>query len=59
LRVPNGIGSILTIEPEGAAIAAAKIFALENKELADRITGYQLAYKKEFEKNDELVRNRK
>ena len=28
LRVPSGIGSVVTIEPEAAAIAAAKIFAL-------------------------------
>ena len=26
LRVPSGIGSVVTIEPEGAAIATAKIF---------------------------------
>ena len=32
LRVPSGIGSTVTIEPEGAAIAAAKIFALEEEE---------------------------
>ena len=33
LRVPSGIGSVVTIEPEGAAIAAAKILALEDTEL--------------------------
>ncbi|OGP89999.1 MAG: 5-(carboxyamino)imidazole ribonucleotide mutase [Deltaproteobacteria bacterium RBG_16_48_10] len=59
LRVPTGIGSLVTIEPEGAAIAAAKIFALENQELANCIAEYQLTYKKEFEKNDELIRKRK
>ena len=30
LRVPSGIGSVVTIEPEGAAIATAKILALED-----------------------------
>ncbi len=30
LRVPSGIGSVVTIEPEGAAIVAAKILALED-----------------------------
>ncbi|MDH5788907.1 MAG: AIR carboxylase family protein, partial [Candidatus Bathyarchaeota archaeon] len=29
LRVPSGVGSVVTIEPEGSAIAAAKIFAVE------------------------------
>lgn len=59
LSVPPGVGSLVTIEPEGAAIAAAKIFALEDEALADRIAQYQLMYKKEFEKNDELIRKQK
>jgi 5-(carboxyamino)imidazole ribonucleotide mutase len=56
LRVPSGIGSLVTIEPEGAAIAAAKIFALKNKELAKQIEKYQLAKKKEIEKADDSVK---
>ena len=35
LRVPSGIGSVVTIEPEGAAIAVAKIFALGDSEMAE------------------------
>ncbi|MBC7131070.1 AIR carboxylase family protein, partial [Candidatus Bathyarchaeota archaeon] len=42
LRVPSGIGSVVTIEPEGAAIAAAKILALWNKQLEEQIKAYQL-----------------
>jgi len=56
LRVPSGIGSVVTIEPEGAAIAAAKIFALENKELAKRISEYQNEKKREIELADESAR---
>jgi 5-(carboxyamino)imidazole ribonucleotide mutase len=56
LRVPSGIGSLVTIEPEGAAIAAAKIFALDNKGLATQIEKYQLAKKKEIEKADDSVK---
>lgn len=59
LRVPSGIGSVVTIEPEGAAIAAAKIFAVENPELAKRVKEYQLAKKKETEKADESVKKLK
>lgn len=55
LRVPSGIGSVATIEPEGAAIAAAKIFALEDKEIAQQVKAYQLAKKKEIEKADETA----
>jgi len=59
LRVPSGIGSVVTIEPEGAAIAAAKIFAMEDKELARRIRAYQLAKKEQIEKADESVKKLK
>lgn len=59
LRVPSGIGSVVTLEPEGAAIAAAKIFALEDRKTADRIREYQLAKKKEITKADETVRKLK
>jgi 5-(carboxyamino)imidazole ribonucleotide mutase len=59
LRVPSGIGSVLTIEPEGAAIAAAKIFAIEDKELAKRVREYQQLKKSEIEKADESVKKLK
>lgn len=59
LRVPSGIGSVVTIEPEGAAIAAAKIFAVEDKELEARVREYQLSKKREVERADESVRSLK
>ncbi|MDH5375938.1 MAG: AIR carboxylase family protein [Candidatus Bathyarchaeota archaeon] len=59
LRVPSGIGSLVTIEPEGAAIAAAKIFAVRDRELAKRVREYQLAKKKEIEKADDSVKKAK
>jgi 5-(carboxyamino)imidazole ribonucleotide mutase len=59
LRVPSGIGSLVTIEPEGAAVAAAKIFAVEDKELEKRVKEYQLGKKKEIEKANETVKKLK
>jgi 5-(carboxyamino)imidazole ribonucleotide mutase len=59
LRVPSGIGSVVTIEPEGAAIAAAKIFALEDRDLAKRVKDYQRLKKREIEKADESVKKLK
>ena len=56
LRVPSGIGSLVTIEPEGAAIAAAKIFAVKDKELAKLVKEYQLAKKKEIQEADDSVK---
>jgi 5-(carboxyamino)imidazole ribonucleotide mutase len=59
LRVPSGIGSLVTIEPEGAAIAAAKIFAIEDKEQEKRVTEHQLEKKKEIEKANETIKKTK
>ena len=46
----------MTIEPEGAAIAAAKIFAVEDQELAKRVREYQQSKKREIEKADDSVK---
>ena len=59
LRVPSGIGSVVTIEPEGAAIAVAKIFALEDTVVAQLVKDYQAAKKKELEKANESVKKLK
>jgi 5-(carboxyamino)imidazole ribonucleotide mutase len=59
LRVPSGIGSLLTMEPEGAAIATAKIFALQDSETARRLKEYQRSKKLEIEKADAAIRKSK
>ncbi|MCW4044001.1 MAG: AIR carboxylase family protein [Candidatus Bathyarchaeota archaeon] len=59
LRVPSGIGSVVTIEPEGAAIAVAKIFAVEDKELEKRVKEYQLGKRREIETADEIIKKLK
>lgn len=59
LRVPSGIGTVITIEPEGAAIAAAKIFAVDDKALEKRIREYQQMKKGEIEKGDASIKRLK
>ncbi|MEM3050469.1 MAG: AIR carboxylase family protein [Candidatus Bathyarchaeia archaeon] len=59
LRVPSGIGSLVTVEAEGAAIAAAKILALTDENVKKQVARYQLEKKKELERADEKVRNLK
>lgn len=59
LRVPSGIGSVVTIEPEGAAIAAAKILGLQNAELESKVKSYQEGKKKELETANEQVKKLK
>ena len=56
LRVPSGIGSVVTIEPEGAAIVAAKIFALEDEKIREIVKKYQLNKKKLLAQANEKVR---
>ena len=59
LRVPSGIGSVVTIEPEGAAIVTAKILALEDSELLANVKGYQDSKRKDLEKANESVKKLK
>jgi len=59
LRVPSGIGSVTTIEPDGAAIAAAKILGLENSELAKEVKCYQAQKRKDIQKANETIKNMK
>jgi 5-(carboxyamino)imidazole ribonucleotide mutase len=59
LRVPSGIGSVVTIEPEGAAIGTAKILGLEDKEVLAKVRDYQDAKKKELEKANETIKKLK
>ncbi len=59
LRVPSGVGSAVVIEPEAAAIAAAKIFALKDEKLAKRVKEYQEEKKREIEKADSSIRKMK
>jgi 5-(carboxyamino)imidazole ribonucleotide mutase len=59
LRVPSGIGSLLTIEPEGAAIAAAKIFAVEDKEMEKRVKEYQAGKKRAIETANDIIKKLK
>ena len=59
LRVPSGIGSVVTIEPEGAAIATAKILGLQDKELEINVMAYQDSKKKELDKANESVKKLK
>jgi len=56
LRVPSGVGLVVTIEPEAAAIAAAKMFAMEDKRLEKRVRDYQLSKKSQIDKADETVK---
>jgi 5-(carboxyamino)imidazole ribonucleotide mutase len=59
LRVPSGIGSVVTIETEGAAIAATKILSLQDPALEANVKAYQEGKKQELEKANESIKKLK
>jgi len=42
LRMPSGVAPLVILDPEAAALAAAKILALSDSGLTDRIVAYQV-----------------
>ena len=59
LRVPSGVASLTTIEPESAALAAAKILSLENNGLQRIIEKYQRDKRTSIEKADDSIKKLK
>jgi len=41
LRMPSGVAPLTVLEPGAAALAAAKILAVSDPDMRERITGYQ------------------
>jgi len=52
LRMPGGVAPLVVLEPEGAALAAAKILALSDAALAERIAAYQAEMMRSVEAAD-------
>jgi 5-(carboxyamino)imidazole ribonucleotide mutase len=57
LRMPSGVSPLVILDPENAALAAAKILALTNIDLHKKIAEYQQNLKVIIEKADKKVRN--
>lgn len=55
LRLPSGIATPTILEPEGAALMAAKILALADKGLAQRVNAYKQRLSAELSQADEEV----
>ena len=52
LRMPSGVAPMLVLEPANAALAAAKMLALAEPALNERITNLQLANRRKLETAD-------
>jgi 5-(carboxyamino)imidazole ribonucleotide mutase len=57
LRMPKGVSPLVVLQPENAAVAAAKILAATDSDLRGRIEAYQAELRKRIEKDDEKVKN--
>lgn len=53
LRMPGGVAPMTVLEPENAALAAAKIIAISDEEILDRVLAYQTRARERVEKADE------
>ena len=56
LRMPKGVAPLVVLEPEGAALAAAKIAALSDPALAARIAAYHAQLADDIENDDTSLR---
>jgi len=56
LRMPKGVSPLVILQPENAAVAAAKILAATDSDLRGRIEAYQAELRKRVEKDDEKVK---
>jgi 5-(carboxyamino)imidazole ribonucleotide mutase len=55
LRMPRGVAPMTILEPENAALAAAKILGLYDKNIREKVKEYQKNIKEEVEKDDKEV----
>jgi 5-(carboxyamino)imidazole ribonucleotide mutase len=52
LRMPSGVAPITVLEPDQAAIAAAKILSVKDFKLRAKIKNFQIQLKEKLEKDD-------
>jgi len=57
LRMPSAVAPLVVLEPEGAALAAAKILGLKEPDLQERVKRYQADARERIERDDEEVKD--
>ncbi len=57
LRMPEGVAPMVVLEPEQAALAAAKMIGIKSEEVKNKIAQYQKSLKEAIEKSDEEIKN--
>jgi phosphoribosylaminoimidazole carboxylase PurE protein len=56
LRMPSGVSPLVVLEPANAALAAAKMLALSNLQIREKVISYQQRFKDRIEIADSKVR---
>jgi len=59
LRMPSGVAPVVILNPENAALVAAKILGLENPSISERISRFQLEKRKEVSNADNEVKRKR
>ncbi len=55
--MPSAVAPMVVLEPDNAALAAAKILGLTDKRIQEKVEEYQTATKKALEKDDQEVQH--
>lgn len=57
LRMPSGVAPGVVLEPENAALAAAKIIGLSDEKVRTKVEEYQQSFRQSSKKDDDEVKN--
>jgi 5-(carboxyamino)imidazole ribonucleotide mutase len=55
LRMPSGVAPMVVLEPDNAALAAAKIFGLTNEVVRAKVSEFQTAQRKKLDDDNESL----
>jgi 5-(carboxyamino)imidazole ribonucleotide mutase len=55
LRMPSGVAPLVVLEPENAALAAAKILALSDENISNKVKAFQEDNRRKLDKDDDSL----
>ncbi len=55
LRMPSGVAPMVVLEPDNAALAAAKIFAISDEKIRENIVAFQKSHRDKLEADNESL----
>jgi len=55
--MPSAVSPMVVLEPDNAALAAAKILGLTDKHIQEKVKNYQITAREALEKDDQEVQD--